>query len=266
MSINKVNMYDVDSHIAEIYDTYWETEAEDAEHLRGRLRECGARRVLEPFCGTGRILIPLARDGYELVGMDQAKGMLDRARMKIAQLPAEIQPRITVIEADVTSGPWPTRFDVVILGGNCFYELATLEEQEGCIISAARALRPGGWVFIDHDSMEGELDESWRQPGVDKRPSLTCADGTTFEFLSETVWFDAPRRLHRARRRIIGTRPDGQAIRKEYEIQKHPTSALETRDWLLRHSFVIEVFTDGVGGPPWRSGNGRATFWAQKGG
>jgi len=153
LSINKINMYDVDSHIAEIYDTSWETDGDDAEYLCERLRECGAQRIVEPFCGTGRILIPLAEDGYELVGMDQAKGMLDRARLKIAQLPAEVQQRIALIEADVTSGPWPTGFAAVILGCNCFYELATPEEQEGCIISAARALRPGGCVFIDHDTV-----------------------------------------------------------------------------------------------------------------
>ena len=99
MSVNKTNAYEVDPHIAEIYDTYWETEAADAEYLRGRLRECGAERILEPFCGTGRILIPLARDGYELVGIDQSSGMLGRARMKIGQLPDEVQRRITLIDA-----------------------------------------------------------------------------------------------------------------------------------------------------------------------
>jgi SAM-dependent methyltransferase len=264
MSTNKVNAYDVDSHIAEIYDTYWETDTADVEYLRGRLQACGAGRVLEPFCGTGRILIPLAQDGREIVGMDQSRGMLGRARMKTGQLPEEVQQRITLIEADVTAHPWPTGFDVVLLGGNCFYELATPEEQEGCIISAAQALRPGGYLFIDHDCMEGDLAESWRKPGLHGKPPYTCADGTLVQFLSETVWFDAPRRLHRDRRIVIVTFQDGRVAVTDYFYHKHPVSAQETRDWLIKHGFLIHQFTAGIGGPPWTSGDGRAAFWAQK--
>jgi SAM-dependent methyltransferase len=264
MSINKVNMYEVDSHIAEIYDTYWETGAADVEYLRGRLRECGARRFLEPFCGTGRILIPLAQDGYELVGMDQSVGMLNRARMKIGQLPEEMQQRMTLIEADVTAHPWPTGFHVVLLGGNCFYELATPEEQEGCILSAAQALLPGGHLFIDHDCMEGELAEAWREPGLHGKPPYACADGTLVQLFGETVWFDAPRRLWRSHRYVIATFPDGRVTMTDYLYQKHPVSAQETRDWLIKHGFLVHQFTDGISGPPWTSGNGRAAFWAQK--
>ena len=40
----------------------------------------------------------------------------------------------------------------------------TPEEQEGCLISAAAALNPGGYVYVDNDHMEGELDAAWREP------------------------------------------------------------------------------------------------------
>jgi SAM-dependent methyltransferase len=264
MSVNKVDAYDADPHIAEVYDTYWETDTADVDYLRGRLRECRARRILEPFCGTGRVLVPLAQDGCEIVGMDQAKGMLDRARMKIGQLPVQVQQRVTLIEADVTSEPWPTGFDAVILGCNCFYELATAEEQEGCIISAAQALRAGGYVFIDHDCMEGELAESWREPGLRGKPPYACADGTLVQLFYETAWFDAPRRLWRSRRYVIVTAPDERVMMQESMRQKHPVSAQETRDWLIKHGFSIHQFTDGISGPPWTVGDGRAAFWAQK--
>jgi len=269
MSVNKVNAYDADPHIAEVYDTYWETTAEDAEYLLGRLRESGARRVLEPFCGTGRVLIPLAQAGYELAGMDQAAGMLARCRMKIEQLPEGVRQRITLIEGDVTSDPWPTGFDAVVLGGNCFYELAIPEEQEGCITSAAHALRAGGYVFIDHDCMEGELEESWQEPGLRGTPPYACVDGTFVQFFGETIWFDAPRRLCRSRRYVIVTSPGEHQFSRRITMndsirQKHPVSAQETHDWLIKHGFAIKQFTAGFDGPPWNAGDGRATFWAQK--
>ncbi len=129
MSHNKTNIYDVEPHIAEVYDQI-ETSTDDVELIRNLIGNRGPLRILELFCGTGRILIPLADDSHRLVGLDQSKGLLDRAHEKIKQLSDEAQRRITLTEADVTTDEWPKDFDLVILGGNCLYELATPEEQE----------------------------------------------------------------------------------------------------------------------------------------
>ena len=106
MSYNKTNMYDVEPHIAEIYDQI-DAYTDDVELIRNLIGNSGPLRILEPFCGTGRILIPLATDGHELVGLDQAKFMLNHARKKIGQLPEQVQSRINLHEADVTSNEWP---------------------------------------------------------------------------------------------------------------------------------------------------------------
>ena len=59
MSHNKTNMYDIEPHIAEIYDQV-EIYHDDVELIRKLIGGRGPLRILEPFCGTGRILIPLA--------------------------------------------------------------------------------------------------------------------------------------------------------------------------------------------------------------
>ena len=64
-----MNQYDLDPHVAEIYDQV-ETETDDIELIRTLITGKGVLRILEPFCGTGRILIPLALDGQEIVGLD----------------------------------------------------------------------------------------------------------------------------------------------------------------------------------------------------
>ena len=264
MSTSKTNMYDLDRHIAEIYDLL-ETETNDVELIRRLLKGRGQLRILEPFCGTGRILIPLALDGHELVGIDQAKAMLDRACAKIEQLPEDAQKRITVIQADVTALAWPGNFDLVILGGNCFYELATPEEQEGCIESAANALRPGGHVYLDNNHMEGELDEGWRRPGKSKGfPSGICADGVLVEGFTETIWYDAPKRLWRCRRTVKLTHPDGTVATKEWVQQKHPPSTDEMRGCLEEHGFAIEQLYGDRDGNPYVPTSPRAIFRARK--
>ena len=255
---------DVDALVAEIYDQI-ETSVDDVALIETLIGERGGLRILEPFCGTGRILLPLAAVGHELVGLDKSAAMLNRARWKLEQLPADVQQRVTLIEADVTREPWPTGFNVVILGGNCFYELATPDEQSGCIASAARAVKPGGYVYIDNDHMEGELDTSWRQPGVtDAFPSGVCSDGTLVEGTMETIWFDAPARLVRFRRRARFTLPDGGVIETEHIQQKHPVSTEEVASWLATHGFVVEQLYGDRVGTTYTDRSERAIFWARR--
>lgn len=256
MAHNADSWYQAGAHAAEYYDCI-ETGTDDIQFIRERIEGLDPLRILEPFCGTGRILIPLAADGHELVGLDRSKAMLGRARTKIAQLPDEVQRRITLIEADVTTDKWPAGFDVVILGGNWPYELPTPEIQEACIESAAAVLKPGGYLFHDSDHMEGELDESWREPGIRQNsfPTATCEDGTRLESTTETIWHDAPRRLWRARRTTAVTFPDGKTVRKEYIQQKHPVSQAEIRGWLEKHGFTIEWANET---------GGRITYWARR--
>jgi hypothetical protein len=169
------------------------------------------------------------------------------------------------METDVIRAIWPEGFDVVILGGNCFYELASPEEQEQCIIYAAKSLKLGGYVYVDNDHMEGDLDPSWRKSGRWKGfPTGTCADGTRVESLWEVVWFDIPLRLIKYRRQTRIIRPDGTVVEKEYMQQKHPVSAGEVQHLLDKHGFVIERFYgDHIGNPCFDTSE-RAIFWARK--
>ncbi len=290
----RTNIYDIESHIAEIYDQS-ETYRDDVDLLLclinignfgvlGRFVTQNAKisnNILEPFCGTGRILIPLAQAGHILVGLDQAACMLDRARQKISQLPGEVQSHINLYQADVVTDEWPSGFDLVILGGNCLYELATPEEQEGVIRSAAASLKPGGYVYVDNDHMEGDLSPSWQAPGVKSSfPTGICADGTQVESTMETIWFDIPARLAKFRRTTRVHLPGnsagekagaphysaaaGESFEREYIQQKHPVSFGEVQTWLERSGFVIEKTFGDRAGKPYTPASARAIFWARK--
>ncbi len=272
--------YDVDSCIVKIYDQT-ETQTEDVAlirrllaHLPLPLTRCGEKigeggsSILEPFCGNGRILIPLAQDGHRLVGLDKSPPMLASARAKLAALPRGVRERVTLRQVDVLTTPWPLGFDVVILGGNCLYELATPEEQEACIGAAATSLRPGGYLYLDNNHMEGELAASWREPGVNvnRFPTGRCADGTVVQGTTETIAFDAQTRLVRFRRTVTITRPDGTTTQREWVEQKHPPSTAEMRAWLARHGFEVEGLWGDRRGAPYTDASGRAIFWARRAG
>ena len=265
MSHNKTNMYDLEPHIAEIYDQV-ETYSDDVELIRKLIDDRGSLQILEPFCGTGRILIPLALDGHEIVGFDQAKGMLDSALSKVRQLPEQVQNRISLHEADVIADEWPTGFDLVVLGGNCFYELATPEEQEQCIVSAATSLSPGGYIYLDNNHMEGTLHETWQQLDVHENafPTGTCTDGTYIQARRTRIWFDITRRLVRYRRSMTITFQDGSTKTEEYLVQCHPPSKVEMQTWLESHGFTVNQVYGNRAGNLYNEESPRAIFWAEK--
>ena len=262
--MNYINVYDADAHVAEIYDQF-ETGREDLDFLRNLIGNSGTLKILEPFCGTGRVLIPLALDGHIVHGMDQSGGMLGRARQKIQTLPLDAQGRIHLDRVEVSSREWPRDFDLVVLGRNCFYELATPDEQETCIVRAFQSVRSGGYLFIDNDHMEGGLAGSWQNLGV-VEPSLSgrCADGTTVESTRETVWFDAYHRLARFRRCTKVRFPDGEVLEQEYIQQKHPVSKGEVQGWIDRQGFIVEALYGNYEGVPYTDAAPRAIFWARK--
>lgn len=264
MSWHNAIMYDLDPHVAEIFDQL-ETGSADIALLQKLIgRQAKPLRILEPFCGTGRMLIPLACDGHTVIGLDQARGMLMRAQGKISQLPVEVQERVMLILSDVVLQEWPQGFDVVVLAGNCLYELATPDEQEKCIRHAAAALNPGGYLFVDNTHMEGSLDESWQRPGVRPGfPSGICTDSTRVETTTEVIWYDVMLRLVHFRRNTRLIYPDGQVIEQEYIQQKHPISVEEVQKWLSMYDFEIKGFYGDRKGQPFTKDSDRAIFWAQ---
>lgn len=53
-------------------------------------------KILELCCGTGRLTIPIAKDGYHISGVDYTPSMLKQAKIK-----AEAGLEINFIEADI---------------------------------------------------------------------------------------------------------------------------------------------------------------------
>jgi SAM-dependent methyltransferase len=123
MSYYQTNPYNIDAHIAEIYDQQ-ENYSDDVHLLLDLIGARGPLKILEPFCGTGRILIPLVRAGQFLTGLDQSGVLLNRFKEKLYNM----GKTATLIEGDAAGRSWPDGFDLIVQGGNCFYELATLDE------------------------------------------------------------------------------------------------------------------------------------------
>ena len=255
-------LYDQDRHIAEIYDGT-ETYSNDIDLLRWLIGDAGPLRIREPFCGTGRIAIPLAKDGHTLVGTDISEGMIARARDKASSLPPDVQSRLSFGIEDALATPWGTGFDLVILGANCLYELSSAADQVKCIERAADCLKKGGFVYVDNNPRRGNVSEK----DIGHRssfPSGVCSDGYKLEGAGEIVGIDKEHNLWYKKRSLRVVDPAGSERYHEWETLTRPVSMEEVRRWLGSNRFrVLELFGSRER-EPFDEQSTRAIFWAQR--
>lgn len=99
--------------------------------------------VIELACGTGRLTLPLAEQGLDMIGIDIHQGMLDRAKSKAAEKNLTIQWYLQ----DCTELSVPQSSKLMFMTGNSFQHFLTNEVQDALLQSVHRNLEDGG-VFI----------------------------------------------------------------------------------------------------------------------
>ena len=102
-------------------------------------------KTLEIGCGTGRVLIPTARAGFEIVGMDLSTVMLDICRAKLVQEPPEVQQRVRLEIADMRDFDMDEQFGLVTLPFRPFQHLETVEDQMSCLEAVSKGTIVVAW-------------------------------------------------------------------------------------------------------------------------
>ncbi len=109
---------------------------------------CGGP-VLEMGCGTGRILLPAARAGVAIEGVDLSGEMLAELRRKLESEPAEVRQRVRVTQGDIRSLELGRRFALVTAPFRVAQLLVERADQRAWLRSVRRHLRPGGALVFD---------------------------------------------------------------------------------------------------------------------
>jgi len=104
--------------------------------------------ILELACGTGRVALKLAEAGYEVVGVDATKQMLNVARAKASNLPDNVRSPVSFLKGDITDLDLQQEFPLVIIPSSFRFCLTT-EEQLACLNSARRHLTEDGVFILD---------------------------------------------------------------------------------------------------------------------
>jgi SAM-dependent methyltransferase len=146
-------------------------------------------RVLELGSGTGRVLIPLARAGVDIVGIDRSQNMQAYARRRLRRLR---ESHAAMVRGDIRALPFPDgSFHVVVAPYGILQSLLRDKDFNATLEAVARVLVPGGHFGID---LVPDVP-NWRE--YSRRLTLTGPMGRTGPPVSlvESVRQDRARRL-----------------------------------------------------------------------
>jgi len=111
-------------------------------------RRCGGP-VLELACGTGRVLLPIAREGIAIHGVDNSAPMLSALRKNLQREPKDVRELVSVIEGDMRNFRSNRQYPLVIIPFRPVQHLYTVEDQLATFKTAAFHLEDEGILAFD---------------------------------------------------------------------------------------------------------------------
>jgi SAM-dependent methyltransferase len=147
---------------AQYYDLFAQGKELEQEFYRAIARDTGSP-ALELGVGTGLFAFLLAKDGVEVVGIDNSSAMLREARAKQRRASEAIARRLTFIKGDMTKFQLDQRFRLIYIPSGSFQHLLTKDQQEGCLQSVTSHLDPDGLFIFDVHIGEIASTSVWRR-------------------------------------------------------------------------------------------------------
>ena len=105
--------------------------------------------MLEVACGTGRVLLPIARSGVPIDGVDLSSELLAILKAKLAREPEELRTRVALHEGDMRELCLEPAYRLVIAPFRSLQHLHTVGDQLRAFTSIARHVVPGGFFAFN---------------------------------------------------------------------------------------------------------------------
>ncbi len=129
---------------ANIYDGL-NTSLSDLHFYKKWLPQHKDAKILELCCGTGRLTLPIAKEGYNICGVDYTPSMLERAKVKASDAGLDIN----FIEADIRTLNLQEKFDLVFIPFNSIHHLYKNEDLFEALKRVQNHLKEGGIFLLD---------------------------------------------------------------------------------------------------------------------
>ncbi len=210
---------------------------------RVALRAAGP--VLELGCGTGRVSLPLAKAGVDLVGIDRSAAMLQRAVRRRRSAARGARP-VVFVRGDIRALPFASRqFSLVLAPYGVLQSLLADRDLRSTLASVRRVLTPGGTFGID---LVPDVP-NWRE--YDNRVQLRgrAAAGSHLTLI-ESVRQDPRRHLTTFVQRYVERRA-GARREHRFQLRFRTLSVRQMTQRLERAGFALHAVLGDYRGRAW---------------
>src|SRR5437899_1870609 len=161
----QASWYDYPQYYDIAFQAYTQREADFIEAACRKYCLFDARRLLEPACGTGRLITELAARGYQVTGFDLSQPALSYLRRQLARRRLHAK----TFEADMSDFRVSRPVDAAYCTISTFRYLLTEQAARGHLRCIAGSLRPGGIYILGFRLLPLDLDKERDRRWTDQR-------------------------------------------------------------------------------------------------
>ena len=216
----ELDWYDTPKYYDIVFAEDTELEAvflEAMSELYGQARDHRSLAVLEPACGSGRLIEAMARRGHRVTGFDASDAMLDYARDRLQ--PAGLNARL--VRRQMEDFSFRGRFDLAHCLVSTFKYLLDEQAARAHLECVAGALAPGGVYVLGFHLTDYEATSKNRERWVAER------NGSHVVCNIQGWPADRKQRLERVRSRLV--------VKEGERVSKSETN------WLFRTYDAAQV-------------------------
>ncbi len=190
-------------------------------------------RLLEPGCGSGRLVVAMAARGYDVTGIDLSGPALRYLRNKLRRRGL----RATLHQLDFTDFQLDHPFDAAFCTFNTFRHLTTESAAVRHLQSVARHLRPGGIYILGFHILPLDAEETCTERWVARH------SGTKVHATLRVVDFDRRKRIERLRVVLTVTRAASRSTgRNEFPLRIYTLAQALKTIRSVKELEIVSVF------------------------
>ena len=217
-----------------------------------RMAEQADGPALELGCGTGRVALPVAKNGATVIGIDRSEPMLDRARRRLRR--ERLGSRVKLVRGDIRHLPFPDRtFPLVMAPYGILQSLLVARDLTQTLAAVTRVLTRKGVFGLE---LVADLP-AWDE--YSKRVSMRGKQGPSGKPISliESVTQDRARRITRFEQEFVEGRGRA-AMRHKFSLAFRTLTVPQMVRQLEKAGLEVAALLGDYQGGPWDL---RAEVW-----